>query len=77
MQSISPEVIEEVAADFRLNISHPSRGTYDATDDPSTEVARAAKTLLDLYEHLKTTCGNRADLSMMAGAGAGKNEPYI
>ena len=76
-RSISPEVITEIAADFRLNVLHPRTGERDKGSDPSTEVARAARTLLDLYEHLQNTRGNRADLRMIVGAGARKNEPYI
>ena len=77
MRSISPDVIEEIATDFRLNVLHPSAADRSKAGDPSTEVARAARTLLDLYEHLQKTRGNRADLRMIVGAGARKNEPYI
>jgi general secretion pathway protein A len=77
VRSISPEVIEEIANDFRLNVLHPSTADRPKGGDPSTEVARAARTLLDLYEHLQMTRGNRADLRMIVGAGARKNEPYI
>jgi len=76
-RSIPPAVIEEIAKDFRLNVLHPATSQRDKTADPSTEVARAARTLLDLYEHLQTTRGSRADLRMIVGAGARKNEPYI
>lgn len=77
VRSISPELIEEIARDFRLNVLHPSTADRPKNGDPSTEVARAARTLLDLYEHLQVTHGNRADLRMIVGAGARKNEPYI
>jgi len=77
VRSITPEIIEEIANDFRLNVLHPSTADRPKNGDPSTEVARAARTLLDLYEHLQTTRGNRADLRMIVGAGARKNEPYI
>jgi general secretion pathway protein A len=76
-RNISPEVIEEIAADFRLNVLHPRRSEHDKSADPSMEVARAARTLLDLYEHLQNTRGDRADLRMIVGTGARKNEPYI
>jgi hypothetical protein len=72
-----PDVIEEIASDFRLNVLHSS--TVDRANDAdfSSEAAQAARTLLDLYEHLKKTPSNRADLRMVIGAGARKNEPYI
>ncbi len=76
-KSISPEVIDEIASDFRLNVMHPSAAERGKPVDPSTEVARAAKTLLDLYDHLQSTRESRADLRMIVGAGARKNEPYI
>jgi general secretion pathway protein A len=77
IQSIPPEVIDEIATDFRLNVMHPPTAERPRPGDASTEVARAARTLLDLYEHLQNTRGNRADLRMVVGAGASKNEPYI
>lgn len=77
-RSITPSVIEEIAADFRLNVVNPTGGDHELSSDPSTEVARAARTLLDLYEQLQTTRKTSADLRMIVGgAGAGKNEPYI
>ncbi len=76
-RSISADVIEEIAADFRLNVVHPPTAERKRAADPSTEVARAAKTLLDLYEQLQTTRESRADLRMIVGAGVRKNEPYI
>ena len=76
-RSISPEVIDEIAADFRLNVVRPPKAEREKAADGSTDVARAARTLLDLYEHLKGGQGSRADLRMMVGTGARKNEPYI
>jgi general secretion pathway protein A len=77
VRGITPDVIEEIARDFRLNVLHPPTADRGKSADPSTEVARAARTLLDLYEHLQNTRGDRADLRMIVGAGARKNEPYI
>jgi len=75
-QSISPDVIAEIASDFRLNVLHPRPAT-DQTGNAPTEVARAARTLLDLYDYLQHTNSNRPDFRMVVGAGVGKNEPYI
>lgn len=77
VRSIPPEVIEEIAKDFRLNVLHPPTADRTKNADASTEVARAARTLLDLYEHLQNTRGNQADFRMIVGTGARKNEPYI
>ena len=76
-QSISPEIIEEIAADFRLNVEHPSRDVQATQAEPSGEVERAARTLLDLYAYLRNAQESGADLRMAVGAGARKNEPYI
>jgi len=76
-RSVRPEVIEEIAADFRLNVLHPTTVEGDKTAAPSTEVERAARTLLDLYKHLQNNRGSSEDVRMTIGAGALKNEPYI
>ena len=76
-RSVRPEVIEEIAADFRLNVLHPTTAEGDKKASPSTEVERAARTLLDLYKHLQNNRGSSEDVRMTIGAGALKNEPYI
>ena len=75
--SIPAEVIEEIAADFRLNVLHASTAEPEPVGDASTEVERAARTLLDLYTHLRNTQDGKADLRMIVGGGIRKNEPYI
>ncbi len=77
MPGISPDVIQEIATDFRLNVVHRPNAMRDAIADPATEVGRAAKTLLDLYEHLHATRREQPELSMIAGGRTGKDEPYI
>jgi hypothetical protein len=76
-RSITPEIIEEIAADFRLNVVHPSVVGQAANGEDSGEIERAAKTLLDLYSYLRNAQESSADLRMPVGAGARKNEPYI
>jgi general secretion pathway protein A len=76
-RSIVPEIIEEIAADFRLNVVHPSATKAALPGERSGEVERAARTLLDLYSHLRNAQESGADLRMPVGAGARKNEPYI
>jgi len=85
--SISPEIIAEIAADFRLNVRHssisnpaisnPAMADSDLPGERSTEVERAARTLLDLYAYLRTAQESGADLRIPLGAGGRKNEPYI
>ena len=76
-RSIPTEVIEEIAADFRLNVEHATTTEPLAQAEQSGEVERAAKTLLDLYAYLRNAQDSRADLRIAVGAGARKNEPYI
>jgi general secretion pathway protein A len=75
--SVSPRIIEEIAIDFRLNVLHPSQEQRSRAEDERTEVARAARTLLNLYEHLRDTKSRTAELNMIVGSGVSKNEPYI
>ena len=73
-RSIPPGVIEEIAAEFRLNVVHPSAEDNQSSADASTEVARAARTLLDLYEQLQNTRRSSADLRMIVGGGRSTQE---
>ena len=75
--SISPEIIEEIAADFRLNVVHSSTVEQAMPGENPEEIERAARTLLDLYSYLRNTQDGRPDLRVTVGAGARKNEPYI
>ena len=76
-QTIGPEVIEEIAADFRLNVRLSPGTEPEMTGDRSGEVERAARTLLDLYSYLRNAQDSGTDLRMAVGAGGRKNEPYI
>jgi len=50
-QSITPEMIEEIALDFRLDVVHPSSMPDESKSLRTVE--EAAKTLLDLYASLR------------------------
>jgi len=75
-RSISPRVIEEIAADFRLNVVNPPAAERAKLPDPSRDVAQAARILLDWCAQLDPQ-GAAADLRMTVDAGAGNDEPYI
>jgi general secretion pathway protein A len=68
-KSISPDIIEEIAVDFRLNVLHPLRDEQAPENGHSTEVERAARTLLDLCAHLQNEQEAATDLRMTVGAG--------
>jgi len=76
-RSISPQIIEEIAVDFRLNVELPSGADHSTDGEKSGEIERAARTLLDLYSYLRNAQEGGPDLRMSVGAGARKNEPYI
>lgn len=68
----------EIAADFRLNVEHPSTaGQLIQGDGQAMEVQQAATSLLNVYPHLRNAQESEADLRVTVGAGARKNEPYI
>jgi general secretion pathway protein A len=76
--SITPEMISEIAADFRLNVEYPSIAEQASQqNEHALEVQKAAKTLLDLYSYLRNAQESETDLRVTIGAGARKNEPYI
>jgi len=66
---VTPEIITEIAADFRLNVVHPSIAEHTKQDEHALQVERAARTLLDLYAHLRNAQESGADLRMTAGTG--------
>jgi len=68
--AIDPEIIDEIAADFRLNVVHPAKETM--RDGQTAEVEKAAKSLLDLYAHLRNEQDRDASLRMIVGGGARK-----
>lgn len=76
LEIIPSEVIEEIAVDFRLNVEHNAPGSSEK-DTSSSEVAQAARTLLDLYTYLRNVPQAKTDLPVVVGAGAHEHEPYI
>ena len=76
-ENVTPEIIEEIAANFRLNVEHEAMTEPVGQSVRSQEVERAARTLLDLYSYLRNARDDREDLGVGFSAGARKNEPYI
>jgi len=65
--SISPEIITEIAADFRLNVEHTALERTVPEDGDGTDVQQAAKTLLDLYAYLRTAQESEAAMRLALG----------
>jgi general secretion pathway protein A len=64
-QSVTPEIIEEVAKDFRLNVVRRSPDD-EPENQRSEEVQRAARTLLDLYACLREAQTDDSDVRTLA-----------
>jgi len=73
-RSVTPEMIEEIASDFRLNVVR--RSSSDGSEkEHSDEVQRAARTLLDLYSYLRDAQSEENDFGRLIRTG--KHEPII
>jgi len=48
---VTPDIIEEVASDFRLGVTHPAKPV--SSKDGNSEVREAMKTLLQLHDYLQ------------------------
>ena len=63
-QTVSPDIIDEVAADFRLSVIHAPKSP---ADDNNSEVWQAVKTLLQLHDQLQGTTRREDDRSLTIG----------
>ena len=50
-RNVTPDIIEDIAADFRLGVTHESQPEKTSADD--LDVRKAARTLLELYAYLQ------------------------
>lgn len=75
-RSVTSDIIDDIAEDFRLEVVHApeaeGNGELDVTD-----VRRAAKTLLDLYASLQRPPQRETALDEPVAARVSKHEPYI
>ena len=63
---IAPEIITEIATDFRLNIEHPLATVQNGLSAHAREVQQAATTLLDLYSHLQILKENKREKAVQS-----------
>jgi len=71
-RSLTPGIIEEIALDFRLNVQlAPAKVERTASGEPSDDVQKAARTLLDLYAGLRQAQTGE-ELRMLLNAGGRK-----
>jgi len=76
-QSIAPEVIREIASDFRLNVQHAPSVERAQTDLHLLQFEQAAKGLLDMYQQLRAARDHGTNVEVAAGVGEHEHEPYI
>jgi general secretion pathway protein A len=74
LRSVPPDIIDDIAQDFRLDVVRPVETERAA--ELETDVRQAAQTLLDLYSSLKRPAP-ASDLHAPVGTGVSKDEPYI
>ena len=77
LPQLQPEVIEQVAYDFRLNIvSSTHFADSEVPGRGATELLQAAKTLSDVVASIRRAQSNGEELRGVIG-GISKHEPYI
>jgi hypothetical protein len=74
LPSVTPEVIEDVAKEFRLDVIGSSE---TATDSQKKDFQRALNVLLDLYPALRSAIANNSDLGASVPVEVSKHEPNI
>jgi general secretion pathway protein A len=74
-KSITPDVIETIATDFRLGVQ-VSRGESSQGLD-EVDLRKAAKSLLELYTHLQKEQSRKGDLRTPVTVRVTEHEPYI
>jgi general secretion pathway protein A len=70
LKSVSPDIIGEVAADFRLNLVRPPRAPEIAGDD--NELLQAVKTLLQTHDQLQGMRSRHSASLVSTASGAQK-----
>lgn len=74
--SVTPDIIEEVAADFRLGVVHPAPAERVA-NHANSELGQAVKTLLEMHDYLQGMRPKEDRDAPVAVARGAKHEPYI
>ena len=75
-RSVTPDIIEDIAADFRLGVVHQPKPEPVSTNEDG-DARRAAKTLLLLHDYLQKLQSSQGEPRAAAATGASKHEPYI
>jgi general secretion pathway protein A len=73
---ITPDIVEDVASDFRLGVPHPPKAQV-TPNSTNHELAQAVRTLLQLRDRLQGIQRKEEELSAAAASGAHKHEPFV
>jgi general secretion pathway protein A len=76
-RSVTPDIIEDIASDFRLGVVHQPKVETASANDEEGDARRAAKTLLLLHDYLQKLQSSQGEPRAAAATGASKHEPYI
>jgi general secretion pathway protein A len=76
LPSVTPEVIEDVAKEFRLDVVWSPEAEKLASSS-EMDAQRVTNLLLDLYAALRRPIASDSDLSAPVAVEASKHEPYI
>jgi len=76
-RSVTPDIIEDIATDFRLGVVHQPKVEAVKASTEEDDARRAAKTLLLLHDYLQKLQSSQGEPRAAAATGASKHEPYI
>jgi len=78
-RSVTPDIIEDIATDFRLGVVHQPKAeaANGNNGNEDGDARRAAKTLLLLHDYLQKLQSSRGEPRAAAATGVSKHEPYI
>jgi type II secretory pathway predicted ATPase ExeA len=79
---VTPDMVEEAAADLRVGVVSPEAGKKNGSSQASSEkekddLLRAVKTLLELHDYLQEMKVPESNASPALPRGTSKHEPYI
>ncbi len=74
-KSVTPEVIDTIATDFRLGVQTPQSDRSQPVDE--LDLRKAARSLLELYTHLQREQARDEDVRTRVTVRVAEHEPYI
>jgi general secretion pathway protein A len=75
--SVTPEIIDGIAADFRLGVQTRRIEPEPKNNNEDLDLRKAAKSLLELYAHLQHEQARDEDVTARVRVRVPEHEPYI